>query len=149
VAWHVYSDPDFPVDFDNNWPGLFWFLANPDSFPVVRINGDFSPNTWRMGHGVLIVTGELSLEKSRFGTAGWQWKGIILAGSIGTVDEDSNVSIQGVLVGGMGSSMEDWNLDINGSTIQYHSCYVERAGLSLAHLSPIDNSWWEDRGGSG
>ena len=57
----------------------------------------------------------------------------------------NNTYIYGVLVGGMGSQMDnDWNIE--GGTFQYHSCYVEAAGTSLAHLSPMENSWWEDTG---
>jgi len=137
TAWDVYSDPTFPVDFDDDWPGSSWFNAHPDSFPVVRVNGNFTPSWSQWGRGVLIVTGELRLDAWKW----WTWYGIILAGDIDDIDQRSYSTIYGTLVGGQGSSMGNW--DIEGSTIRYHSCFVESAGLSLAHLSPMDNSWWE------
>ena len=140
--WDFYSDPDFPVDYDDTWPD-FGSLSS-DSFPVVRVNGNFTleQNPGRDGQGVLIVTGELRIRRN----ANWEWNGIILAGDISNVDRrNNNTYIYGVLVGGMGSQMDnDWNID--GGTFQYHSCYVEKAGLSLAHLTPMENSWWEDSG---
>lgn len=135
TAWDVYSDPDFPVDFDDVWPN-FYSLPS-DSFPVVRVNGNFSPSLSKGGRGVLIVTGELRLNR----LALWSWQGIVLAGDINNVHHQSFSTIYGTLVGGQGASMGNW--DIDGSTFRYHSCYVEKAGLSLAHLSPMDNSWWE------
>jgi len=141
TAWDVYSDPDFPVDYDDSWPGSAWFNAHPDSFPVVRVNGNFSPSWSKWGRGVLIVTGELRINQWSF----WTWHGIILAGDIANVDRRSYSNIHGTLVVGMGSQMRN-NWDIDGGTFQYHSCYVEKAGISLAHLSPMENSWWEDTG---
>jgi len=135
TAWDVYSDPDFPVDYDGSWPN---YASLPsDSFPVVRVNGNFTPGMGQGGRGVLIITGELRLKKNAF----WTWHGIVIADDIDTIDQKSHSTIRGTLVGGQGSQMGNW--DINGSTFQYHSCYVESAGLSLAHLSPMDNSWWE------
>jgi hypothetical protein len=139
TRWDVYSNPDFPVDYDDVWPS-FGSLPS-DSFPVVRVNGNFSPNWSKWGRGVLIVTGDLNLNAWTF----WTWYGIILVGDINNINRNSYGNIYGALVGGMGSQMGNW--DIEGSTIQYHSCYVESAGLSLAHLSPMENSWWEDTGG--
>ena len=139
TAWDVYSDPNFPVDYDDSWPN---FSSLPsDSFPVVRVNGNFSPSWSKWGRGVLIVTGDLRINQWSF----WTWYGIILAGDINNIHRNSFANIQGTLVGGQGSSMGN-NWDIEGGTIQYHSCYVEKAGLSLAHLTPMENSWWEDGG---
>lgn len=139
TAWDVYSDPNFPVDYDDSWPN---FSSLPsDSFPVVRVNGNFTAGIARGGRGVLIVTGRLSINQWSF----WTWHGIILAGDVANVDRRSYANIRGILVAGQGSQMRN-NWDIDGGTFQYHSCYVEKAGISLAHLSPMENSWWEDTG---
>ena len=72
------------------------------------------------------------------------WLGIVMAGDMDDVGSNSGASIRGALVAGQGDAMG--NLDIDGGTFQYHSCYVERAGSSLAHRMPVENSWWEDTG---
>lgn len=138
TRWDVYSDPTFPVDYDDQWPNFYSMPS--DSFPVVRINGDFAPNWSRWGRGVLIVTGTLYINNWTW----WSWSGIILAGDVANVGRYSFANIFGTLVAGQGDQMGNW--DIEGGTFRYHSCYVERAGLALAHLTPVKNSWWEDTG---
>lgn len=138
TAWDVYSDPNFPVDYDNRWPNFYSMPS--DSFPVIRVNGDFAPNWSRWGRGVLIVTGTLHINNWTW----WSWSGIILAGDLADVGQYSFATILGTLVAGQGSQMG--NRDIDGGTFRYHSCNVERAGLALAHLTPVENSWWEDTG---
>ncbi len=136
LAWDVYSDPTFPVDFDDAWPN---FSSLPsDSFPVLRQNGDFAPNWTRSGRGVLIVTGTLRIPNFSF----WYWDGIVMAGDLADVPQWGFWTLEGALVAGQGSAMSNWDMD-NGN-IDYHSCYVLKAGLSLAHLTPASNSWWED-----
>lgn len=137
LAWDVYSDPTFPVDFDDSWPN---FASLPsDSFPVIRRNGDFSPNWTRSGRGVLIVTGTLQIPNFSF----WHWDGIVMAGDLQDVPPNGAWSLAGALVAGQGASMSNWDLQ-NGS-ISYHSCLVTKAGYSLAHLTPLPGSWWEVR----
>jgi hypothetical protein len=138
AEWDMFSDPSFPVDYDDQWPDFS--SMSTDSFPVVRVNGDFSPNSSRSGRGLLIVTGTLHINDG----SSWSWSGIVMAGDMDDVGRDSGASILGVLVAGQGDQMG--NLDIDGGTFQYYSCYVERAGSSLAHRAPLENSWWEDTG---
>lgn len=136
LAWEVYSDPTFPVDFDGSWPN---FASLPsDSFPVIRRNGDFYPNWMRSGRGVLIVTGVLRIPIFSF----WYWDGIVMAGDVGDIPDWAFWTLEGALVAGMGSAMPD--LDMGSGNVDYHSCYVTWAGNSLAHLSPLANSWWEE-----
>jgi len=137
LAWDVFSDPTFPVDYDDSWPN---FSSLPsDSFPVLRQNGDFSPNWTRSGRGVLIVTGTLQIPNFSF----WYWNGIVLAGDLQDVGPWGYFTLEGALVAGQGAAMSNW--DMRNGNIDYHSCYVSWAGLSLAHLSPLANSWWEER----
>ena len=137
MAWEVYSDPTFPVDYDDTWPN-FSFLPS-DSFPVVRVSGNFSPNWTRSGRGVLIITGELRVPTWGF----WTWEGLVIAGSIQNVGRYDYFTVQGTLVGGLGTPMS--NLDMDNGNLDYHSCYVAWAGAALAHLSAMGNSWWEVR----
>lgn len=135
LAWDIYSDPTFPVDYDDSWPN---FAALPsDSFPVIRRTGDFSPNWTRNGRGVLIVTGTLMIPNFSL----WHWNGIVLAGDVEDVGPLAIWTLEGALVAGQGSAMSNWNME-NGN-VDYHSCFVIRAGYSLAHLSPLTHSWWE------
>ncbi len=138
VEWDMFTDPTFPVDYDDEWPDFSGMPA--DSFPVVRVNGDFSPTSSRSGRGLLIVTGTLHINDG----SSWSWSGIVMAGDMDDVGRDSGASILGALVAGQGDQMG--NLDIDGGTFQYHSCNVERAGASLSSLTPVENSWWEDTG---
>lgn len=138
LAWEIYSDPNFPVDYDGSWPN-FWSLP-ADSFPVVRWNGNFSPNWFRNGRGVLIIDGELQIPNWSF----WTWYGIVIADDIQDVGRWGYFWLYGALVGGQGSQMG--NLDMQRGDVRYHSCYVAWAGASLAHMEPVSNSWWEESG---
>lgn len=138
TAWDVYSDPTYPVDFEDVWPN-FYSLPS-DTFPVIRINGNFSPNWSRWGRGVLIVTGSLNINNWTW----WSWSGIIIAGDMTDIDRYSYATIYGALISGQGSQMGNW--DIEGGNLYYHSCYIEEAGKSIAHFVPMDNSWWEEEG---
>ena len=136
LAWDVYRDPTFPVDFDGTWPN---FASIPsDSFPVIRRTGNFSPNWTRSGRGVLIVTGTLIIPDFSF----WYWNGIVVAGDLQDVGQWGYWTLEGALVAGQGAAMSNWDME-NGN-IDYHSCYVRWAGYSLAHLSRMPNSWWEE-----
>jgi hypothetical protein len=136
LAWDVYGDPTFPVDFDDTWPN---FASLPgDSFPVIRRTGDFSPNWTRSGRGVLIVTGTLMIPDFSF----WYWNGIVVAGDLQDVGQWGFWTLEGAMVAGQGSAMSSWDME-NGD-IDYQSCYVTWAGRSLAHLSKISGSWWEE-----
>jgi hypothetical protein len=136
LAWDVYSDPSFPVDFEDSWPDFS--SLPPDSFPVLRRNGDFAPDWTRSGRGVLIVTGTLSIPNNSF----WHWKGIVMAGDLSDVAHAGEWTLEGALVAGQESAMSNW--DMTNGNVAYHSCNVARAGFSLAHLTPVPGSWWED-----
>lgn len=136
LAWDVYSDPTFPVDFEDTWPNFS--SLPPDSFPVLRQNGDFAPDWTRSGRGVLIVTGTLTIPTNSF----WHWRGIVMTGDLSDVAHDAEWTLEGALVAGQGSAMSNW--DMAGGHVVYHSCNVARAGFSLAHLTPVPGTWWED-----
>ena len=129
VPWDVLTDPGFPLDYDGSWPNFM--SLDPESFPVIRVTGDFFPTSAKSGQGVLIVTGDLGIPAN----SGWQWRGIVLAGGLRDFGPDAIFSLEGMLVAGQGSAMNNWDMD-NGR-ILYHSCYAAWAGAALAHLTAV------------
>lgn len=138
VRWDILSDPSFPVDYDGSWPDFASLLAtNPDTFPLIRVNGDF--NAWEgySGQGVLIVTGRLTL------LGDFTWDGIILAGRLyyiwgGSYDLPR---VNGMLIGGLNSSNPTSYL--YSGEVFYHSCNAYMANRSLSYLELVENSLFE------
>ena len=133
LRWDVLSDPNFPVEFEDSPPD-FGSLP-PDSFPVIRYNGDKRfGNSWD-GRGVLIVTGEFDASTS------FDWEGIILAGE---VDRRVYGQIRGMLVGGLSAANPsstdkvEWRGDMF-----YYSCNVYSANESLSYLELVENTVYE------
>ncbi|NNM07140.1 MAG: hypothetical protein HKO65_18755 [Gemmatimonadetes bacterium] len=129
VPWDVLTDSQFPVDHDGSWPD-FSSLAGSSS-PVIRVNGDFAPTSYHNGHGVLIVTGSLTIPPA----SGWHWRGIVMAGALEDVGPDGVFTVEGMLVAGQGAPMGRLTLD--AGRILYHSCYAAWAGFALAHLTAV------------
>lgn len=140
LNWNVLSDPTFPVDFEvggeRTWPNFG--LLPPDSFPVIRWNGNLSANWSRNGRGVLIVTGTLTIPT----IALWVWDGIVVANRLSNVGAWGYFTLYGSLIAGLGS--EHPNLDVDQGAIYHHSCVFQKAALSLAHFTPLGGSWWEE-----
>ncbi|HSG07293.1 MAG TPA: hypothetical protein VLA36_02980 [Longimicrobiales bacterium] len=135
IRWDILSSPNFPVDFDGAPPN---FASLPsDSFPIVRHQGDLTAHYPWSGRGVLIVTG-------RF-TPGWgfQWDGIILAGSLGSVPWYSPI-IRGMLIAGLNGPNPD--VTVRSGTYRYHSCNAYKANWSLSYLEVVDNTLFEVNG---
>ncbi len=134
LDWDVMTDSNFPVEHDGSWPD---FGSIPsDSFPAVRYWGDFYGYYYMSGRGVLIVTGDLRFYD------GFEWDGIILANDMLNVTDDRNFDVQGLVVPGMDGVGEAFDYRWDG-TIRYHSCNVLEAGKFLAHLEPVEGTWWE------
>lgn len=137
VAWTILTDPTFPVEHDGTaaFPSVQSYPN--DSFPAIRIQGDFSPGRDERGQGILIVTGELTPDRQ------FRWNGIILAGSTPEILNARNVDIEGVLVTGLNGGLGSTRVDANSFRIEYHSCDVQSAGRGIGHLEPVGNTWWE------
>lgn len=134
LDWSVMTDPDFPVEHDGSWPD---FGSIPsDSFPAVRYWGDFYGYYYMSGRGLLIVTEDLRFYD------GFAWDGIILANDMLNVTEDRSFQVHGLVVPGMDGVGEEFDYRAGGE-IQYHSCNVLAAGKTLAHLEPVEGTWWE------
>lgn len=135
IRWDVLKDPNFPVEFDNA-PPQDWSKIPSDSFPVVRKIGDLATTNgdgWS-GHGVLIVTGQLSIG------SGFSWQGIILAGSMSVVGFTSPY-IQGTLISGLNGA--DGTVYIYSGHYYYNSCKVYGADKSLSYLDLVDGTTFE------
>ncbi len=131
LRWDVLQDPSFEFEFDGEPPN---YASLPtDSFPLVRYQGNLpSGSSWN-GWGVLVVTGEFNPSSS------FDWTGIVLAGS---VDDDIEGHISGMLFGGLDGPNPDSYVDVE-MDIDYHSCQVYRANKALSHLELVDNTIFE------
>ena len=140
VRWPVIKDPDFNVTYIDEMPNFAAIGA--DSFPVIRMNGDYTLN--QAGRGALIVTGFFSQGTNM------DWDGIILAGRINNATSLVRTSgargvLRGVLVAGLdGIQNFGWpDLLVEEFEIFHNPCYVRKANRSLAYLSLIDGSRWD------
>lgn len=139
IRWDILSDPNFPVEFDGSPPN--WNNIPSDSFPVVRYVGNLTatnsgnPSSNWSGHGVLIVTGRLTM------SWGFTWEGIILAGELANVGWSSFPYIQGTLIGGLNQSDNDVRFD--SGTYHYNSCDVYAADESLSYLDVVNKTIFE------
>jgi hypothetical protein len=136
LNWTVLKNATFPIPRDGFWPD---FAALPsDSFPVIRVTGNYDLD--RSGRGALIVTGQFTSTAQNY-----TWKGIILAGDATTTGYTGNGNgnlIQGALVSGLNNSAFGGTQSINRFQVNYWPCYVRKANLSLAYLTPVSRSTW-------
>lgn len=132
VRWDVLTNAGFSIKHDGAPPD--WATVAPDSFPVVRVPGNVSPPAGWSGRGVLIVGGVLHLETA------FTWEGIILAGSLGTVNNNS-VVIRGLLITGLNAPQNDALIRL--ARIYYHSCNALAASASIAYLEPLERTFFE------
>ena len=140
VRWPVIKDPDFNVTYIDEMPNFAAIGA--DSFPVIRMNGDYTLN--QAGRGALIVTGFFSHGGNM------DWDGIILAGRINNATSLVRTSgargvLRGVLVAGLDGIQNFGGPDllVEEFEIFHNPCYVRKANRSLAYLSLIDGSRWD------
>ena len=136
LRWPILKDPTFPIPYDGTWPN---FASIPsDSFPVIRVLGDYALD--RNGRGTLIVTGH-------FVAAGtYEWRGIILVGNPASNAYDSGTNtgpvIKGLVVSGLDGAPFNGNQTLRRLTVRWYPCYVRKANLALAYLTPVAASSW-------
>lgn len=137
VRWSALQDPDFTIPFnDGIWPD---FSSIPsDSFPVIRVNGDFTATSSRSGRGALIVTGRFAMDP------GFSWDGIILAGSSTDLEASSaqGSEVDGMVVAGLDGGSPG-TLTVRYVDLQYDECAVRDANRSLAYFELVDGARWE------
>lgn len=139
VRWDLLTDPTLPVDYDNasssgNWPNFN--AIHPDTFPLIRVNGNLQATPARSGRGMLIVTGLIRLQTN------FEWKGVIVAGGFPVETRGQAFEIEGVLVVGVDPVPSRIDIVDNGE-ILYNSCHVAAAGAVVSYLAPLANTWWE------
>ncbi|NIP58118.1 MAG: hypothetical protein GWM92_07735 [Gemmatimonadetes bacterium] len=134
MDWDVFLDPDFEVDYEDTWPDFS--LIHPDTFPVIRMTGNFDAQYYHTGRGLLIVGEDLYLR------SGFTWDGIILANDMTNVTTNENFLIRGLLAVGMDGVGEPVTYRGEGEAY-FHSCNVLAAGRKIAQLEPMAGTWWE------
>jgi hypothetical protein len=130
--WSALTDPSYPVDCE----GLPSGCPSPPAgvFPVYRVIGAFDATPLQSGRGVLIVTGNLTLQP------GFTWHGIILSGGISSPVDATGMEIRGVLVAGLSTAPA--SLTLTNGAVRFHSCNVAAAGRSMGVLNPESLSFW-------
>ena len=131
IRWDVLQDPSFAFEFDGSPPNFASLPA--DSFPMVRYQGDLAPASSWSGRGLLVITGEFN---SR---SGFDWKGIVLAGS---TDDGLDGDIEGMLVLGLDGPNPYNDIDVR-MDVEYNACYVYAANRGLSYLELVDNTIFE------
>jgi hypothetical protein len=133
LRWDVLTDASFPVDYHMAWPNFATLPA--DSFPVIRLVGNwYFSDAWD-GRGVLIVTGQYDAASD------FDWSGIILAGS---VESHVHGQVRGMFVGGLnGANPGAGDKVIWHATADYYSCYGYEANESLSYLELMENTVFE------
>ena len=140
VRWSVIKDANFNVTYIDEMPDFGAIAA--DSFPVIRMNGDYYLN--QEGRGALIITGVLTQGEDM------DWRGIVLVGQMnnGTSlqrDSGSKSEVRGVLVAGLNGVQNYGGDDLIVERFEalFNPCYVRKANRSLAYLSLVDGSRWD------
>ena len=131
LRWDVLEDPSFPFEFDGSPPNFA--SLPPDSFPLVRYQGNLAPGGSWSGRGVLVITGEFDP------TSSFYWRGIVLTGS---TDDGLSGQIDGMLVGGLDGPNPYSNVDFR-MEVRYNACDVYAAAWALSHLELVDNTVFE------
>jgi hypothetical protein len=112
------------------WPTVGQF----GSWPVVRVNGDFSlPSD---GKGILVVTGNMTLSGST------NWDGLILVG--GTLTSNGNNHTRGAVIAGLNVKLGQTvgPSELNGNkTYEYDSCALTHALGHIGSLQRVRNGW--------
>jgi type II secretory pathway pseudopilin PulG len=116
-----------------SWPtDAMW--ADPNFYPVIRANGDFTlPGP---GRGTLIVTGNATVNGDN------AWKGVILVG--GNLTSNGVNGISGATISGLNVKlgMVVPPSTANGTKFyKYNSCEVARATTTTGALVTLSNTW--------
>jgi hypothetical protein len=137
IRWETLLGPEVPVQYSSPtaWPNFAPMHA--DTFPVIRIQGDFTPTTAHNGRGALIVTGTFRPGSN------FTWNGVIFAGAVASTATPT-WTLRGLLVTGMDPLAGSMTIPA-GPNLQYNRCHVMRAFAKLSHLEPVLASEWTER----
>lgn len=116
-------------------PGAWPSFADPNYWPVIMVNGDYTlPGD---GQGTLIVTGSLTLNGNV------SWHGVLLVGN--NLTSNGNNGVDGATVTGLNVKLGQVlpNGDVGNGTkhYNYNSCNVTKAMSKMAQLVGYSNAW--------
>ena len=131
LRWDVLQDPSFDFEFDGSPPNFS--SLPPDSFPLVRYQGNLVPGASWSGRGVLVITGDFNP------TSSFYWRGIVLSGSTDAVLDGR---IDGMLVGGLDGPNPYAQVEVR-MEVRYNACDVYAANQALSYLEVVDNAIFE------
>jgi len=140
VEWAMLTDPAIPFQYEfpsGSWPNFTALGAG--TFPMIRVDGNFSATQMRSGRGLLVVTGDIRFYDD------FEWDGVILAGGMASF-WNTIFSVDGALVVGMdalGGGSPDYVGMGSGAQLRYNSCNVFNSVQNLARLTAVENTWWE------
>jgi len=109
-------------------------FADTTYYPIIRINGDYTIPT--SGHGMLIITGNLTISGST------TWSGVMLVG--GDITSNGNNGVQGATVSGLNVKLGTYvpSSTANGTKqYNYNSCEVAKSNMSSGALVTLRNTW--------
>jgi type II secretory pathway pseudopilin PulG len=130
----VVPDVEIPGD---PWPSAAEW-ADPNFWPVIKVNGDYDLQPGQDGRGTLIVTGNLTVKGSNV------WDGIMLLG--GTMIGNGSNTVSGGIISGLNQKIAPGSVPpadfLNGKkTIKFNSCYIESAKKGMQGLVDMPNTW--------
>jgi hypothetical protein len=141
IDWDaIVNDNAIPADLvvdASSFPTTEYFEANPDFWPVVRVDGTLNVDPPHSGRGLLIITGDLHMNGN------FTWDGIILVG--GRITSNGYQEVRGTTISGLnvkfGQAVGASSIGNGTKIFRYHSCNVENALNALGALQPVRNGW--------
>ena len=142
IDWAAIYNMTADITYDLIIPTGLWptatMWANPDYWPTIRINGDYTITS--AGRGTLIVTGNLNMNG-----VGAKWEGVVLIGGVLTSNGDAGVN--GATVTGLntmlGMSVPISDIGNGQKSYKFNSCNTARALRQQAKLRPLPNTWMD------
>jgi hypothetical protein len=138
AKWDYILGPELPVQYTTPtaWPPFASLHA--DTFPLIRITGDFAPTSAHNGRGALIVTGVFRPGSN------FSWNGVILAGALETNASSPVWTLRGLIAAGFDPTAGAVSVPAN-VTMQYNRCHVMRAFAKMSHLERVSGTTWTAR----
>ena len=140
IDWPGIVNGTADITYDVIMPGGTWpSFADPNYWPTIRINGDYTLSS--AGRGTLIVTGNLNLN-----SISAQWEGVVLVGGVMTSNGASGVN--GATVTGLntmlGVSVPISDIGNGQKHFKFNSCNAAKALKNQAKLRPLPNTWMDN-----
>jgi hypothetical protein len=142
INWAGMLDGTADITYDVVIPGGTFptaaQFANPNFWPTIKINGNYSLLT--SGRGTLVVTGTLTQDNASI------WDGVVLVGN--TLTSNGNTQVRGATITGLnillGQVVPIQDVGNGNKTYQVNTCNVTRALRVQAKLRPLPNTWMDN-----